>query len=169
MCTHVMWWQSWPNRWEESAAVYQGWWPANTCLHQPRSTSRSAAAVAQSHVCPAGQQQQLACFAKQLLNKPGHNPLVMYFAVQGVTSETDFEWMSQLRYSWEHGDVSVGLVYLANTVHCVASLPGSSDCLPACIRTLSNLRGGATTFQCMSVCIAVDVSACVMCACNRCA
>ena len=28
----------------------------------------------------------------------------------GVTSETDFEWMSQLRYCWENGDVSVRMI-----------------------------------------------------------
>ena len=27
-----------------------------------------------------------------------------------VSSETDFEWMSQLRYSWEEGEVSVRMI-----------------------------------------------------------
>ncbi len=27
-----------------------------------------------------------------------------------VQSETDFEWMSQLRYTWEKGDVSVRMI-----------------------------------------------------------
>lgn len=30
--------------------------------------------------------------------------------MQGISSPTDFEWMSQLRYSWEHGDVSVRMI-----------------------------------------------------------
>jgi dynein heavy chain len=31
-------------------------------------------------------------------------------AAQGIASDTDFEWMSQLRYSYEDGDVSVRMI-----------------------------------------------------------
>ena len=31
-------------------------------------------------------------------------------AKQGVASDTDFEWMSQLRYNWEDGEVSVRMI-----------------------------------------------------------
>lgn len=31
-------------------------------------------------------------------------------AAQGVQSELDFDWMSQLRYMWEEGDVSVRMI-----------------------------------------------------------
>lgn len=31
-------------------------------------------------------------------------------ARQNIRSDTDFEWMSQLRYTWEHGDVSVRMI-----------------------------------------------------------
>ncbi len=27
-----------------------------------------------------------------------------------LQAESDFEWMSQLRYTWEHGDVSVRMI-----------------------------------------------------------
>ena len=31
-------------------------------------------------------------------------------ARQGVASDSDFEWMSQLRYNWEDGEVSVRMI-----------------------------------------------------------
>jgi dynein heavy chain len=77
--------------------------------------------------------------------------VVVELAGSGIASATDFEWMSQLRYSWEEGEVMVRMInasigygyeYLGNGSRLVIT-PLTDRCYRTLMGALHLSLGGA--------------------------